>query len=133
MSFIETIHVLGIFIRLSVKMSSAKSLLFMSLSDTTFKSNLSGADLIQKESQVMLRKGQWSTFIYVLDLASVIGKRIFCHYPDFGEAKVKLLFNKCIIPRSYYEGSSSSFEIFNVLFCQFVSLFWDCCQSIPIR
>ena len=98
--------------------SSPKSSLFMSLSDTTFKSNLSGADLIQKESQVMLRKGQWSTFIYVLDLASVIGKRIFCHYPDFGEAKVKLLFNQCILPRSYYEGSSSSFEIFNVLFCQ---------------
>ena len=76
------------------------------------------ADLIQKESRVMLRKGQWSTFICVLALASVIGKIIFCHYHDFGEAKVKLLFNQRIIPRSYYEVSSSSFEIFNVLYCQ---------------
>jgi len=100
--------------------SSFNSVLFMSLSNKTFESDLKGADLIKNESLVMHKKGQWSTFICILALASVIDQKIVCYYPDFGDAKIKALFNQLIVPRSFYVNPSSSgfFKINHILFCQ---------------
>ena len=102
--------------------SSTKSLLSLSLSDAAIKSNLKGGDLVKKRA--MCARGQWSSFICVLALASVLNKRIYCHYPDFGEVKLKSLFNHCVLPRSFYTSPShfvASDIILDLLFCQLSS------------
>jgi len=68
----------------------------------------------------MHKKGQWSTFICILALASVIDQKIVCYYPDFGDAKIKALFNQLIVSRSFYVNPSSSgfFKINHIFFCQ---------------
>lgn len=99
--------------------SSMDTLLSMSSSQSSFKSNLPGCDLIKYESKSMCKSHVWSLYLCLLAISSVINRKIFLHYPDFGPTKYHSLFNQLIIPRNFYVNKSFvlNTNIINVLSC----------------
>ena len=89
----------------------------MSLSLKTVDSDLSSSDAVEAEALNICCDKQWSSFICVLALSSVINHKIISYYPDFGSIKHKLLYNQHIDPRPPLESSNSS-PVINILFCR---------------
>ena len=61
--------------------------------------NLSAADSVVKEAEINCIDKNWSPFICVLALASVLRREICTYYPDFGQQKFLHLFNQTVKPR----------------------------------
>ena len=83
----------------------------------TVDSDLSSSDAVEAEALNICCDKQWSSFICVLALSSVINHKIISYYPDFGSIKHKLLYNQHIDPRPPLESSNSS-PVINILFCR---------------
>ena len=98
--------------------SSLNNIFKMSLSLKTVDSDLSSSDAVEAEALNICCDKQWSSFICVLALSSVIvNHKIISYYPDFGSIKHKLLYNQHIDPRPPLESSNSS-PVINILFCR---------------
>ena len=71
----------------------------VSVSDASFETDLKSEKLVQHEAINNCHEGQWSSFLCILALSSVVGRKIHILYPDFGLEKYKLLFNTIVHPR----------------------------------
>ena len=91
----------------------------MCFSDKVYNSDLSGHLLVEREAFNLCQNNEWSPFISLLAMSSVLGTRIHSHYPEFGEIKYRTYFNQCILPRKFYS-SKVMFggNILNVLLCR---------------
>ena len=85
--------------------SKFRSLLSITLShDTTFLCLPNNCDefLIKKEACNMCNDNKWASYMCVLALSSVVGRKICLFYPDFGPEKFRILFKNIIFPRHHY-------------------------------
>ena len=87
--------------------SCLESVLKVSVSDLKFEK------LVQHEAINNCHEGQWSSFLCILALSSVVGRKIHILYPDFGLEKYKLLFNTIVHPRQLPHSDEKIF----ILFC----------------
>ena len=71
-------------------------------------------DLVKHEAVVNCADKMWSSFLCICGLSSVLQRNIFTYYPDCGDHRYKLLFNRLIKPRQYTEKGSDDLHI---LFC----------------
>ena len=98
--------------------TNPNNLLAMSVSFESVDSGLLGSDLVRKEAILNCYDKQWCSFLTILGLSSVIQRNIFVCYPDSGEHRYKLLFNRLVKPREPLslttEASASDLYI---LFC----------------
>ena len=92
---------------------SLGSLLAISVSDAALLTNCKADDLVRQEAIHNCCKNQWSSFLSILALSTVISRSITTFYPDIGAHKYKLLFNQVITPRM----PSNSSEGIYILFC----------------
>ena len=74
------------------------------------------SDLIKKEAYVNCQNKNFSSFICLIALSSVIKKQIHSIYPDFGLEKCKKLFNVIINPRVGSRECTSNI-FFGILWC----------------
>ncbi len=72
------------------------------------------ADLVRQEAILNCNEKNWSSFLCILGLASVLNRTIFTYYPDCGEQGFKLLFNRMIQPRLT---PKKSLDNLHILFC----------------
>ena len=92
-----------------------KNLLPMCVSKDCLDSNLTEDDLVRKEAILNCSGHKWSSFLCILGLSSVFGTNIFTYYPDCGELRYKLLFNRLIKPRQH--NHSIDLDAIHLLFC----------------
>jgi hypothetical protein len=71
------------------------------------------ADLVRQEAILNCNEKKWSSFLCILGLTSVLNRTIFT-YPDCGEQRFKLLFNRMIQPRLT---PKKSLDTLHILFC----------------
>lgn len=93
---------------------SLNNLLPLSVSFECLDSGLSGDELVKKQAFVNCTDKKWSSFLCILGLSSVINRKIVTYYPDCGERRWKLLFNRQIKPRSSLK---TGLENLHILFC----------------
>ena len=95
--------------------SSIETLLKISVSDASFNTGLLANNLVKHEAIHNCRQNEWSSFLCILGLSTVIARPICCYYPDFvGLDKYSVLFNQHVCPRFF----SNSTDDINILFCQ---------------
>ena len=95
--------------------SSIETLLKISVSDVSFNTGLLADNLVKHEAIHNCRQNEWSSFLCILGLSTVIARPICCYYPDFmGLDKYSVLFNQHVCPRFF----SNSTDDINILFCQ---------------
>ena len=80
---------------------SVKSMFSVTLSDETIVSTYNRKEdnreeSIKEEAKLMLETGEDASFVCMCALASVIGAKIYSHYPSCGARGVKKLM-KCIV------------------------------------
>ena len=97
--------------------SSFNSIFNMCLSISTVDKDLSSVDAVKAEAISNCCDKQWSSFLCILGLATVINRKIVSFYPELGQVKYKLLFNQQIDPRGT-TGSCRSHDIIYLLFCR---------------
>ena len=78
------------------KIFSMSKLLNICVSSLSLESGLVSGELIREEAFIMCKDKQYSSFLCVLALSTVIDKTICLHYPDFGHDRYKLIFNHTI-------------------------------------
>ena len=66
-------------------------------------------ELVKQEAISNCSSGKWASFVCILGLSSVLRGSISTYYPDCGELKFKLLFNRIVQPRLHAD--------LHVLFC----------------
>ena len=69
---------------------------------------------MKKEAIVNCSDKKWSSFLCILGLSSVIDRNIVTYYPDCGERRWKLLFNRQIRSRSPLR---KGLDDLHILFC----------------
>ena len=74
------------------------------------------ANLVRQEAIINCNQKKWSSFLCILGLASVLNRNIFTYYPDCGEPRFKLLFNRMIQPRLTLS-PKKSIDNLHTLFC----------------
>ena len=95
---------------------SLTNLLPLSVSLECLDSRLSGSELVKKEAIVNCHDKKWSSFLCILGLSSVINRNIVTYYPDCGDRRCKLLFNRQIEPRSPSVAAPAADNLY-ILFC----------------
>lgn len=95
---------------------SLVNLLPLSVSASCLDSGLKNEDLIKQEAILNCYDGTWSPFLCILGLSSVIGNEIFTYYPDCGDIRPKLLFNRHVNPRLANEAIVKDVAV-HILFC----------------
>ena len=91
---------------------SINNLLPMSASEECSDTGCTKANLVRPILNCNEKK--WSSFLCILGLASVLNKTIFTYYPDCGEHRFKLLFNRIIQPRL---NPRKKLDDLHILFC----------------
>lgn len=100
------------------KSKNLNNLLPLSVSEKCFDSGFSKDELVKKEAMLNCNDKEWSSFLCILGLSSVINRNIITYYPDCGAHRSKLLFNRHIKPRSPSQSQSqASLEDVHILFC----------------
>ena len=87
----------------------------MSLKNSTIDSDLKGEEAGRFDALSNCKDREWSSFLCILGLSSVVKKKIFSHFPDCGEVLQKLLRNQVILPRIQ---ENISADPFHILFCK---------------
>ena len=72
----------------------------MSIKNSTIDSDLKNEEAVKFEAQNNCKSKEWSSFLCVLVLASVIKIKIFSDFPDCGDEMQKVLRNQVICPRA---------------------------------
>ncbi|XP_065646736.1 uncharacterized protein LOC136076893 [Hydra vulgaris] len=62
-------------------------------------------------------ENQWSSFMCILGLSSVVNSHIFCHYPEFGLDRFFFSFNRLIKPRVNKLKPIRN-KVINIMFCR---------------
>ena len=89
------------FLLLPQTFEKAKTHLFtVSIKNSTIDSDLKNEEEVQFEAQTNCKSKEWSSFMCVLALASVIKRNIFSHFPDCGDEMQRVLRNQVICPRA---------------------------------
>ena len=73
----------------------------MSVSQKSIDSNKKLSGLVKEEAINICENKIWSSFLCILALASVISRKINCHYLDMGSIRYRTMFN-CIIQSRRY-------------------------------
>ena len=87
----------------------------MSIKNSPIDSDLKNEEAFKFEAQTNCKSKEWSIFVCVLVLASVIKRKVFSHFPDCGDETQKVLRNQVICPR--VEEYLSEVRL-HVLFCK---------------
>ena len=87
----------------------------MSIKNSPIDSDLKNEEAVKFEAQTNCKIKEWSIFVCVLALASVIKRKVFSHFPDCGDETQKVLRNQVICPR--VEEYLSEVRL-HVLFCK---------------
>ena len=74
-------------------------ILSMSVSFEALDTDSSKHELVKQEAISNCSSGKWASFVCILGLSSVLRRSISTYYPDCGELKFKLLFNRIVQPR----------------------------------
>ncbi|XP_046851773.1 uncharacterized protein LOC124445109 [Xenia sp. Carnegie-2017] len=93
---------------------SIKNLLPLSVSVESLDTSASKEYLVKKEAVFNCNDGKWSSFLCILGLSSVLKRCIVTYYPDCGQHRLKLLFNRVIQPRLHTTRVEKEIHI---LFC----------------
>ena len=70
----------------------------LSVSMETIDTGYIKHDLVKQEAISNCNAGKWSSCLCILGLSSVLRRNIFTYYPDCGELRSKLLFNRIVQP-----------------------------------
>ena len=92
-----------------------KNLSSLSVSLECLDSGLANSDLVKQEAILNCSDKKWSSFLCILGLSSILSGAICTYYPDCGELKYKLLFNRKVQPR--WQVGQKPLEDFHILFC----------------
>ena len=71
----------------------------MSIKNSPIDSDLKNEETVKFEAQTNCKSKEWSIFLCVLALASVIKRKVFSHFPDGGDEMQRVLRNQVICPR----------------------------------
>ena len=71
--------------------------------------------LVRQEAISNCNAGKWPSFLCIMGLSSVLQRNIITYYPDFGDLRFKLLFNRVIQPRLH--AKKSTVKDLRILFC----------------
>ena len=93
---------------------SINNLLPMSVSKECLDTGCMKDDLVRQEAIFNCCDKKWSSFLCIMGLASVLNRSIFTYYPDCGEQRSKLLFNRMIQPRLT---PKEGLDDLHILFC----------------
>ncbi|XP_046842785.1 uncharacterized protein LOC124447678 isoform X1 [Xenia sp. Carnegie-2017] len=93
---------------------SLNNLLPLSVSKECLDTGYTTDELVKQEAILNCNDQKWSSFLCILGLSSVLGRKIHTFYPDSGESRYKLLFNRIVQPRLL---SQRGLDAINILFC----------------
>lgn len=93
---------------------SVNNLLPMSVSKECLDTGFARADLVKQEAILNCSEKKWSSFLCILGLSSAISRNIFTYYPDCGDQRFKLFFNRMVQPRLT---ATEGLDDLHVLFC----------------
>ena len=93
---------------------SEKYFFLMSIKNNTIDSDLQSEEAVKFEVVSNCRDKEWSSFLCLLAVSSVIKRKIFSHFPDCGDKIQKLLRNQIISPRE----ECLSDTPLHILFCK---------------
>ena len=103
------------FLSLSQTFEKAETHFFtMSIKNDTIDSDLKSEEAVKFEAQTNCKSKEWSSFLCVLALASVMKRKIFFHFSDCGDEMQRVLRNQVICPRA----ECLSEVPLHVLFCK---------------
>ena len=91
---------------------SYNSLFNICISDVAFRQGNLSVQSVRKEAFYNCCDKVWASFLCVMALSTVTKKLLRVHYPDFGDRKYSVAFNRLISPRVGVGVSE-----FNILFC----------------
>ena len=94
--------------------NTASNLLPLCVSMECLDTGFTKEDLVKQEAILNCNDRKWSSFLCILGASSVLHRNIFCYYPDFGEKRNKLLFNRLVKPR---QQSQKGMDDIHILFC----------------
>ena len=86
----------------------------MFIKNSTIDSDLKNEAAVKFKAQTNCKSKEWSSFLSVLALASVIKRKIFSHFPDCGDEMQTVLRNQVIYPRAEFLSEVP----LHVLFCK---------------
>ena len=72
----------------------------MSIKNSTIDTNLQSKETFKFEAQTNCKSKEWSSFLYVIVVASVIKRKEFSHFSDCGNEMQRVLKNQVISPRA---------------------------------
>ena len=93
---------------------SVRNLLPLSVSFESLDTGSIEFDLVKQEAISNCNAGKWSSFLCIMGLSSVLQRNIITYYPDCGELKFKLLFNRKVQPRLH---AKKGLKDLHILFC----------------
>ena len=96
---------------------SVANLLPLLVSVECLDTGLTKDSLVQQEAILNCTDKKWSSFLCVLGLSSVLHRNINTYYPDCGESRNKLLFNRFVQPRDEQTHNVTGNDI-HILFCR---------------
>ena len=103
------------FLSLSQTLEKADTHFFtMFIKNSTIDSDLKNEEAVKFKAQTNCKSKEWSSFLSVLALASVIKRKIFSHSPDCGDEMQTVLRNQVICPRAEFLSEVP----LHVLFCK---------------
>ena len=86
----------------------------MSIKNSTIDNDWKNEEAVKFEAQTNCKSKEYSSFLCVLALASVIKRKIFFNFPDCGDEMQRVLRNQVICPRA----ECLSEVPLHVLFCK---------------
>ena len=86
----------------------------MSIKNSTIESDLKNEQAVTFEAQTNCKSKECSSSLCLLALASLIKRKIFSHFPDYGDGIQRVLRNQVIYPRAEYFSEVP----LHVLFCK---------------
>ncbi|XP_028417575.1 zinc finger MYM-type protein 1-like [Dendronephthya gigantea] len=93
---------------------SINNLLPLSVSKECLDTGCMKDDLVRQEAILNCSEKKWSSFLCIMGLASVLNRNTFTYYPDCGQQRSKLLFNRMIQPRLT---PKKGLDDLHILFC----------------
>ena len=93
---------------------SVRNLLPLSVSFESLDTGSVKFDLVKQEAISNCNAGKWSSFLCIMGLSSILQRNIITYYPDCGELRFKLLFNRKVQPRLH---TKKGLKDLHILFC----------------